>query len=69
MRRMDENLMRPAFNIPEGRGHLFNGGPLNNKVVRVPYGVDVYKYNFMGHIHTYHIFSAGAFYQGSEQLN
>lgn len=69
MSRMEEDLMRPAFNAPEGNGCLFNGGPLHNKVVRVPYGVQVYNYNYMGHTHTYHVFSTGAFYQGSEKIN
>ena len=69
MSKMQEDLMRPAFNIPEGRGQLFNGGPLNNKVVRVPYGIDICKYSYMGHVHTYVINSTGAFYQGSEKLN
>lgn len=61
--------MNAAFNIGgDSRGVLFNGGPLNNKVVRVPYGVDRYVYAYMGHQHTYDIFPVGAFYQTSEPL-
>ena len=66
--KMEEDLFRPAFNLEDAKGHLFNGGPLNNKVVRIPQGVDVYKYNYMGYVHTYRVYSAGAFYQSSEKF-
>lgn len=69
---MIEDLMRPAFNVEASqgsRGHLFNGGPLDNKVIMVPIGVDVYAYLYLGHRHFYRVNSTGAFYQHSERMN
>lgn len=68
MIKMQEDLMRPAFNVANGRSHLFNGGPLNNKVVMVPPGVEVYAYAYMGHRHFYRVYSTGAYYQNSVPL-
>lgn len=67
IRKIDEDLMDPSRNIAgDSRGVLFNNGPLHNKVVRVPYGVDEYRYLYMGHVHVYRIFPVGAFHQYSE---
>lgn len=65
---MQEDLMNPSHNIGD-KGFLFNGGPLHNKVIKMPYGIDVYAYTYMGHRHFYRVYSTGAYYQHSEKLN
>lgn len=67
---MIEDLKNPQFNIggDDAQSHIFYGGPLNNKVVMVPRGVQLYVYAYMGHKHSYRIFSSGAYYQQSERL-
>jgi len=62
---MPKPLDRLAFNIA-GEPIYFYGGPLDKKVVRVPYGVEEYNFRAKdGWVHTYRVLKHGANYESS----